>query len=384
VIAYVQRKYGKENVAQLITFGTWKPRGAVRDVGRVLEMPYAEVDRIAKMIPPDVKMEDDYHLDDEAGTAPHSIWTHPHFVFAVAAQFLYVAAQAGIFSFFINYMTSQTPPVPESVVSGALASWFERGPAGALRLTDSGAATLAWGPRGRDEVLGDRQRREHQPAFRDEADAELRDAERGQPGDRSSGLLDDALGQVVDGRDAPAERCRQARARLERSGLERLAGQRAGDDGGRAVGQRCASGDLGNGEGQPAREARDETGLGVEPARAGEGAGHPDDPAASEVVLDVGRIDLGVVAGAGRDGHRLEAPDGGAGERRQRERGSVSHGSHRTGWSVPVPSTHARRCGGPPADAGAPAGAPDRARESRLAVPSRAAAVRRVGPDASA
>jgi len=202
--------------------------------------------------------------------------------------------------------------------------------------------------------------------------------------DRQPGLLDDALGQVVDGRDAPAERCRQARARLERSGLERLAGQRAGDDGGRAVGQRCASGDLGNGEGQPAREARDETGLGVEPARAGEGAGHPDDPAASEVVLDVGRIDLGVVAGAGRDGHRLEAPDGGAGERRQRERGSVSHGSHRTGWSVPVPSTHARRCGGPPADAGAPAGAPDRARESRLAVPSRAAAVRRVGPDASA
>ncbi|HWS16034.1 MAG TPA: DNA polymerase III subunit alpha, partial [Candidatus Methylomirabilis sp.] len=58
VIAYVQRKYGKENVAQLITFGTWKPRGAVRDVGRVLEMPYAEVDRIAKMIPPDIKMED--------------------------------------------------------------------------------------------------------------------------------------------------------------------------------------------------------------------------------------------------------------------------------------------------------------------------------------
>ena len=56
VIAYVQRKYGEENVAQLITFGTWKPRGAVRDVGRVLEMPYAEVDRIAKMIPADLKM----------------------------------------------------------------------------------------------------------------------------------------------------------------------------------------------------------------------------------------------------------------------------------------------------------------------------------------
>ena len=56
VIEYVQRKYGKENVAQLITFGTWKPRVAVRDVGRVLEMPYAEVDRIAKMIPADIKM----------------------------------------------------------------------------------------------------------------------------------------------------------------------------------------------------------------------------------------------------------------------------------------------------------------------------------------
>jgi DNA polymerase-3 subunit alpha len=56
VIAYVQEKYGRENVAQLITFGTWKPRAAIRDVGRVLEMPYAEVDRIAKLIPADLKM----------------------------------------------------------------------------------------------------------------------------------------------------------------------------------------------------------------------------------------------------------------------------------------------------------------------------------------
>jgi DNA polymerase-3 subunit alpha len=56
VIAYVEGKYGKENVAQLITFGTWKPRVAVRDVGRVLEMPYAEVDRIAKLIPADLNM----------------------------------------------------------------------------------------------------------------------------------------------------------------------------------------------------------------------------------------------------------------------------------------------------------------------------------------
>jgi DNA polymerase-3 subunit alpha len=56
VISYVQEKYGHENVAQLITFGTWKPRAAIRDVGRVLEMPYAEVDRIAKLIPADLKM----------------------------------------------------------------------------------------------------------------------------------------------------------------------------------------------------------------------------------------------------------------------------------------------------------------------------------------
>ncbi|MGB8355265.1 MAG: MFS transporter [Chthoniobacteraceae bacterium] len=63
---------------------------------------------------PDIKAEDDYHLDDSTPGASHSIWTHPHFVFAVAAQFLYVAAQAGIFSFFINYMTSQTPAIPDS------------------------------------------------------------------------------------------------------------------------------------------------------------------------------------------------------------------------------------------------------------------------------
>ncbi|MCX6633628.1 MAG: MFS transporter, partial [Acidobacteria bacterium] len=48
---------------------------------------------------PDIKTEDDYHLDESAPGASHSIWKHPHFVLAVAAQFFYVAAQAGIFSF---------------------------------------------------------------------------------------------------------------------------------------------------------------------------------------------------------------------------------------------------------------------------------------------
>jgi len=51
VIEYVRQKYGQDNVAQIITFGTMAARAAVRDVGRVLGMPYSKVDRIAKLIP---------------------------------------------------------------------------------------------------------------------------------------------------------------------------------------------------------------------------------------------------------------------------------------------------------------------------------------------
>src|ERR671931_392510 len=51
VIEYVTRKYGRENVAQIITFGTMKAKAVVRDVGRVLNMPYADVDKVAKLIP---------------------------------------------------------------------------------------------------------------------------------------------------------------------------------------------------------------------------------------------------------------------------------------------------------------------------------------------
>ena len=82
-------------------------------------------------------------IDDTAPDSKHSIWSQPHFVMAVAAQFLYVAAQAGIFSFFINYMTSQTPPVPQAWTSGILQSWFETGKSGVLALSDQGAAQLA-------------------------------------------------------------------------------------------------------------------------------------------------------------------------------------------------------------------------------------------------
>ncbi|MBI4084671.1 MAG: DNA polymerase III subunit alpha [Candidatus Levybacteria bacterium] len=52
VIEYVTKRYGKDKVAQIITFGTMEARGSVRDVGRVLGMPYAGPDRISKMIPP--------------------------------------------------------------------------------------------------------------------------------------------------------------------------------------------------------------------------------------------------------------------------------------------------------------------------------------------
>ncbi len=51
VIEYVAKKYGKDKVAQIITFGTMEARGAIRDIGRVLGMPYSDPDKIAKLIP---------------------------------------------------------------------------------------------------------------------------------------------------------------------------------------------------------------------------------------------------------------------------------------------------------------------------------------------
>jgi FHS family L-fucose permease-like MFS transporter len=105
---------------------------------------------------PDIKMEDDYHLDDSAAPVSHSIWSHPHFVCAVGAQFFYVAAQAGIFSFFINYLTSEVPPIPVAwsdsfnrfaanagILHGWLAGWFEVAKNGSLALSNKGASNLA-------------------------------------------------------------------------------------------------------------------------------------------------------------------------------------------------------------------------------------------------
>ena len=56
VIEYVTRKYGRENVAQIITFGTMKAKAVVRDVGRALDISYADTDRVAKLIPPALDM----------------------------------------------------------------------------------------------------------------------------------------------------------------------------------------------------------------------------------------------------------------------------------------------------------------------------------------
>ena len=56
VIDYVVRKYGKDRVVQIVTFGTLQARGVLRDVGRALDMPYAKVDQIAKMVPTDLGM----------------------------------------------------------------------------------------------------------------------------------------------------------------------------------------------------------------------------------------------------------------------------------------------------------------------------------------
>lgn len=56
IIDYVVEKYGEGQVAQIITFGTMKAKLAIRDVGRALDIPYAEVDKVAKLVPFDLKM----------------------------------------------------------------------------------------------------------------------------------------------------------------------------------------------------------------------------------------------------------------------------------------------------------------------------------------
>src|SRR4030088_1769145 len=66
VIEYVTHKYGRENVAQIITFGTMAAKAAIKDVGRVMDMPYSDVDRIAKMVPTTLNIKLDDALKESA------------------------------------------------------------------------------------------------------------------------------------------------------------------------------------------------------------------------------------------------------------------------------------------------------------------------------
>jgi FHS family L-fucose permease-like MFS transporter len=75
----------------------------------------------------------------------HSIWSHPHFSGATLTQFFYVAAQCGVFAYFINYMTSQIPAIPDAWKGGAMGGWFEVHKNGLLGLSDQGASNLASG-----------------------------------------------------------------------------------------------------------------------------------------------------------------------------------------------------------------------------------------------
>jgi len=76
IIQYVKEKYGKDKVAQIITFGKMQAKAVIRDVGRVIGMPYGEVDRIAKLIPERLNvtlndaLQEEPRLDEEAKRSP--------------------------------------------------------------------------------------------------------------------------------------------------------------------------------------------------------------------------------------------------------------------------------------------------------------------------
>jgi len=109
----------------------WKEHGpAVRKILLVVECVIAAV-LVFALLPVYRKLPSD------------SMWSTPHFSAATLAQFFYVAAQAGIFSFLINYMTSQTPPIPSSWASGWFKSWFETNKDGILQFSNQGASNLA-------------------------------------------------------------------------------------------------------------------------------------------------------------------------------------------------------------------------------------------------
>jgi FHS family L-fucose permease-like MFS transporter len=91
---------------------------------------------------PEIRPEDDYHLDDSEATGERrSIWSHPHFTLAVVAQFFYVAAQTGVFSFFINYLDSEAPPFTARLQGFLPADW-SYAQAGLHHISELGASKL--------------------------------------------------------------------------------------------------------------------------------------------------------------------------------------------------------------------------------------------------
>ncbi|HNW60166.1 MAG TPA: MFS transporter [bacterium] len=92
---------------------------------------------------PDLNTEDEYRLNDpDDRKSGRSLWSHRHFTGAVLAQFLYVAAQAGIFSFFINYMVEETPALSQALSGGSFFAERTSLRQGALFVNEKGATFL--------------------------------------------------------------------------------------------------------------------------------------------------------------------------------------------------------------------------------------------------
>jgi MFS transporter, FHS family, L-fucose permease len=114
-----------------------------------LEAPYVAVALLVLVLAgvfsrarvPDITPPEDPHEARAESATRESIWQRPHFVGAVGAQFLYVAAQAGIFSFFINYLVAESPPVPQSWAHGVLGTGLSARQ-GELFINERGAAEL--------------------------------------------------------------------------------------------------------------------------------------------------------------------------------------------------------------------------------------------------
>jgi FHS family L-fucose permease-like MFS transporter len=130
--------YGRDASGQSTGSATlWIPYAAVAVVVLVL----AVVFRFAAL--PEIRPAPGQPGAPDPGAPVRSIWSRPHFVMAVVAQFFYVAAQAGIFSFFINYMTTEVPPIPAAWQGSFTQGWLAVRAGGGLALTDRGASFLA-------------------------------------------------------------------------------------------------------------------------------------------------------------------------------------------------------------------------------------------------